>query len=59
MGGRLARKVDNLTAICESIVQKIREHRRLTTLRASAACYRDSFNFIIHFLWSPSNNWPE
>jgi hypothetical protein len=36
------RKVDNLT-ICESIVYKIWAPRRLTTLWASTACYRDSF----------------
>jgi hypothetical protein len=38
-----APKADNLTAICEPIVQKMCEPRRLTTLRASMACYRDSF----------------
>jgi hypothetical protein len=36
--GRLARKADNLTAICEP--------RRLTTLWVSTAYYRDSFTFI-------------
>jgi hypothetical protein len=40
--GRPARKADNLTAICESIVYKVWEPRRLTTLWASTACYRDS-----------------
>jgi hypothetical protein len=39
-------KADNLTAICESIVQKMWEPRRHTTLWASKACYRDSFSFI-------------
>jgi hypothetical protein len=39
--GQLARKADNLTAICERTVQKMWEPRRLTTLRASTACYRD------------------
>jgi hypothetical protein len=38
-----ARKADNLTAICEPIVYKMWEPRRLTTLWASMACYRDSF----------------
>jgi hypothetical protein len=40
---RPARKADNLTAICESIVYKMWEPRRLTTLWAFTACYRDSF----------------
>jgi hypothetical protein len=40
--GRLARKADNLTANCEPIVYKMWEPRRLTTLWASTACYRDS-----------------
>jgi hypothetical protein len=42
---RLARKADNLTAICEPIVYKMREPRRLTTLWAFTASYRESFNF--------------
>jgi hypothetical protein len=41
-----ARKADNLTAICEQTVQKMWKPRRLTTLRASTACYRDSFTFF-------------
>jgi hypothetical protein len=45
--GRPACKADNLTAICEPIVQKMWELRRLTTLRASKACYRDSFTFLL------------
>jgi hypothetical protein len=45
--GLLARKADNLTAICELIVYKRWESRRLITLWASTACYRDSFNFIL------------
>jgi hypothetical protein len=40
---RTACKADNLTAICESIIWKTWEPRRLTTLWASAACYGDSF----------------
>jgi hypothetical protein len=44
--GRWAHNVDNLTAICEPIVQKMWEPRRLTTLSASTACYRDSFTFL-------------
>jgi hypothetical protein len=43
--GRPARKADNLTAFCEPIVYKMWEPRRLTTLWASTACYRDSFTF--------------
>jgi hypothetical protein len=45
-GGRSARKADDLTAICEPIVYKMWEPRRLTTLLASAACYMDSFSFL-------------
>jgi hypothetical protein len=36
-----ARGADNLTAIIESTVQKMWEPRRLTTLWAFTACYRD------------------
>jgi hypothetical protein len=39
--GRPARKAD-LTAICEPIVWKMWELRRLKTLWASTACYRAS-----------------
>jgi hypothetical protein len=35
-------KADNLTAICEPIVYKMWEPRRLTNLWASTACYGDS-----------------
>jgi hypothetical protein len=42
---RPARGTDNLTAICEPIVYKMWEPRRLTTLWAFTACYRDSFTF--------------
>jgi hypothetical protein len=45
--GRPACKADNLTAICEPIVYKMWEPRRLTTLCASTACYRDSFTFFL------------
>jgi hypothetical protein len=41
--GRPARKAGNLTAICESIVLENLVRRRLVTLSASTACYRDSF----------------
>jgi hypothetical protein len=40
-GGLPERKVDSLTAICEPIVYKVWEPRRLTTLWASTACYMD------------------
>jgi hypothetical protein len=43
---RPARKADNLTAMCEPIVLKMLEPRRLTTRRASTACYRDSFSIF-------------
>jgi hypothetical protein len=43
--GRPTCKAENLTVICEPIVQKMWEPRRPTILRASTACYRDSFNF--------------
>jgi hypothetical protein len=49
--GRLARKTDNLTAICEPIVYKMWEPRRLTTLWAFMACYKDSFTFF--YLYCP------
>jgi hypothetical protein len=44
--GRPAHKADNLTAICEPIVNKMWEPRRLTALWASTACYRDSLILI-------------
>jgi hypothetical protein len=43
--GRPTRKADNLTAVCELIVQKMSELRRLISQWASAASYRDSFTF--------------
>jgi hypothetical protein len=45
---RSKRKADNLTAICEPIFEKMWEPRRLTTLWASTACYRDSFTFRVN-----------
>jgi hypothetical protein len=44
--GRPAHKADNLIAICEPIVFKTWEPRRLTTLWAFMACYKDSFTFL-------------
>jgi hypothetical protein len=43
--GRPARKADNLTAICEPIVYKMRNPQRLTTAWASTACLQDRFTF--------------
>jgi hypothetical protein len=50
--GRPARKADNLTAICEPNVWKMWEPRRLTTLWAFIACYRDSFAFFAYTVWT-------
>jgi hypothetical protein len=47
---RPARKVDNLTAICETIVYKMWDTRRLTNLRAFTACYGESFTFTFTVL---------
>jgi hypothetical protein len=47
--GRPARKTDNLTAICEPIVWIIWEPRRLSTLWAFMACYRDIFTFTVPY----------
>jgi hypothetical protein len=38
-------KADNLTAICEPIVLKMWDPRRLTALWAFTACYRGPFTF--------------
>jgi hypothetical protein len=46
--GRPARMTDNLTAVCEPIVWKMWEPRRVTTLWAFTACYRDSFTFFFN-----------
>jgi hypothetical protein len=45
--GRLTRKADNLTAICESIIYKIWEPRRLTILWASTASLQGQFYIYI------------
>jgi hypothetical protein len=45
---RPTRKGDNLTALCEPIVQKMWEPRRLRNLWTSTACYRDSFTFYMN-----------
>jgi hypothetical protein len=46
--GQPARKADNHTAICEPIVYKMWEPRRLTDVWASTASYRDSFTFTFY-----------
>jgi hypothetical protein len=46
--GLPVRKAD-LTAICEPIVQKMWEPRRLTTLWTSMVCNRDSFTFLLYY----------
>jgi hypothetical protein len=54
--GLPTRDADNLTAICEPIVQKMWEPRRLTTLWAFTACYGDSFIFFfLPHLFIPSS----
>jgi hypothetical protein len=50
--GRPAGKDDNLTAICEPIIYKMWELRRLTNLCVSEACYRDSFTFHDHIKYT-------
>jgi hypothetical protein len=47
--GRPARKAGNLTIIYESIIYRVWEPRRLTTLWATDACYRDSFTILFSF----------
>jgi hypothetical protein len=49
-------KSDNLTAIYEPIVKKMWKPRRLTTLWASTACYRDSFTFFYVYILASENN---
>jgi hypothetical protein len=44
--GRLARKADNLTAICEPTVYKMWEPQHLTALWASTARYGDTCTFF-------------
>jgi hypothetical protein len=41
-GGRPARKAEGITAICELIVQELREPQRLVHLRASKTRYKDA-----------------
>jgi hypothetical protein len=55
--GRTARNADNLTAIFVPTVLKKCKPRRLTTLRASMACYKDSLFFYLQI--SELNKWRE
>jgi hypothetical protein len=48
-------KADNLTAICEPIVWKMWEPRRLTILWALTACYRDRFTLSFCFVPLPAS----
>jgi hypothetical protein len=52
------RKADSLTAIFETIVQKMWEPRRLTILWASTACYRVALPlfYIPHTGWLWESN---
>jgi hypothetical protein len=56
--GRPTRKADNLTAICEPIVYEMCELRRLTTLWAFMACYRDSLKVLQAFCLSQTAQKP-
>jgi hypothetical protein len=50
------RRADNLTAICEPIVQTLWDPRHLTTLYASMACYGNSllsFFFLLYRHYAP------
>jgi hypothetical protein len=45
--GWLARKADNLTAICEPLGKIMCESRRLTTIWASTASLRDNYFYYL------------
>jgi hypothetical protein len=51
-GGRRrpTRKADNLTSICEPIIKKMWEPRRLTAQWTSTACYRNIFIYLFYFI---------
>jgi hypothetical protein len=49
--GRQMRKAENLTAICEPIFWKMWDPRCVTNKWACMACYRDSFAFILSFIF--------
>jgi hypothetical protein len=48
---RSVRKADDLSTICELIVEIVWDPRHLTTVLASTACKRDSFTFVLYFAW--------
>jgi hypothetical protein len=50
-------EADKLTAICELIIWKMCEPRRLTALWAFMTCYRDTFTFF--FTSHPTHFNPE
>jgi hypothetical protein len=51
LGGKVrpARNDDNLTAICQPTAYKMWDPRRLTTLSASMACYKDIFIYFYFY----------
>jgi hypothetical protein len=53
--GLPARNAENLTAICEPIVHKMWEPRRLTTLWTYTASYGDSFLLLCTFVYNYCN----
>jgi hypothetical protein len=57
--GRAAHKAENLTAVCEPIVQKMWEPRRLTILRACMTCYRDRFTLLLNIFLFLSYSLPQ
>jgi hypothetical protein len=44
--GSRERKAENLTVICQTIVQSMWEPQHFTNLQDSTACYRDNFTFF-------------
>jgi hypothetical protein len=48
--GRPARDVDYFTAICELVVMKMWEARRLTTVWAFMACYKIALPLTLHIV---------
>jgi hypothetical protein len=53
---RLARKVDNLAAICDPIIWKMWNPWRRTNLCASTACSRDGLTFLFLLISYKSNS---
>jgi hypothetical protein len=56
--GRSARKVDDLTAICDPIFQTMYVTRRFTTLWASAGSYADRLAFFTFYIAFPNCSEP-